>query len=61
MHLPPPSCGAVREQGAVPGTIDSDLLIAAAAGLAGLTVLHVDKDCDLIAGITGQPAERLRL
>ena len=37
-----------------------DLLIAAAAELAGLTVLHVDKDFDLIATITGQPSERLR-
>ena len=37
-----------------------DLLIAAAAELAGLTVLHMDKDFDLIAGITGQPVERLR-
>jgi len=37
------------------------LLIAAAAELAGLTVLHLDKDFDLIASITGQPAERLRL
>ncbi len=38
-----------------------DLLIAAVAELAGLTVLHVDKDFDLIAEITGQPVERLRL
>ena len=38
-----------------------DLLIAATAELAGLTVLHVDKDFDLIASISGQPAERLRL
>ena len=36
-----------------------DLLIAAAAELAQLTVLHIDKDYDLIAGITGQPVERL--
>lgn len=36
-----------------------DLLIAAAAELAGLTVLHLDKDFVLIAGITGQPVERL--
>lgn len=36
-----------------------DLLIAAAAELGGLTVLHVDKDFDLIAGLTGQPVERL--
>lgn len=38
-----------------------DLLIAATAELAGLTVLHVDKDFDLIASVTGQPCERLRL
>ncbi|HYO86049.1 MAG TPA: PIN domain nuclease [Dermatophilaceae bacterium] len=36
-----------------------DLLIAAAAELAGLTVLHLDKDFDLIASITGQHVERL--
>ena len=36
-----------------------DLIIAAAAELAGLTVLHFDKDFDLIASITGQPAEWL--
>lgn len=33
--------------------------MAATAELAGLTVLHVDKDFELIAGITGQPTERL--
>jgi predicted nucleic acid-binding protein len=38
-----------------------DLIIAAAAELAGLTVLHVDKDFEVIAGITGQPVERLVL
>ena len=37
-----------------------DILIAAAAELAGLTVLHVDKDFDLIAGVTGQKMDRLR-
>ncbi len=37
-----------------------DLLIAATAELAGLTVLHLDKDFELIAAITGQPCERLR-
>jgi predicted nucleic acid-binding protein len=36
-----------------------DLVIAATAELAGLTVLHVDKDFELIATITGQPTERL--
>lgn len=37
-----------------------DLLIAATAELAGLTVLHLDKDFELIAHVTGQPHERLR-
>jgi predicted nucleic acid-binding protein len=36
-----------------------DLIIAATAELAGLTVLHQDKDFEIIAGITGQPLERL--
>ena len=38
-----------------------DLLIAATAELAGLTVLHVDKDFELIADLTGQGVERLSL
>lgn len=37
-----------------------DLLIAATAELAQLTVLHLGKDYDLIAEITLQPVERLR-
>jgi len=37
-----------------------DLMIAATAELAGYTVLHVDKDFDLIARLTGQPVERLQ-
>ncbi len=36
-----------------------DLMIAATAELAGLTVLHCDKDFDLIASVTGQTAEWL--
>ena len=36
-----------------------DLLIAATAEKAALTVLAVDKDFDLIATITGQPVETL--
>ena len=36
-----------------------DLLVAATAELAELTVLHVDKDFDLIADVTGQRVERL--
>lgn len=38
-----------------------DLLVAATAELGGLTVLHLDEDFDLIAAVTGQPAERLRI
>ena len=38
-----------------------DLIIAATAELAGLTVLHRDKDFELIADITGQPVEWLTL
>lgn len=36
-----------------------DLVIAATAELAELTVLHLDKDFKLIAEFTGQPVERL--
>lgn len=36
-----------------------DLLVAATAELSRLTVLHVDKDFDLIAAITDQPIARL--
>jgi hypothetical protein len=38
-----------------------DLIIAVTAELAGLTVLHLDKDFYLIAEITGQPMERLNI
>jgi predicted nucleic acid-binding protein len=38
-----------------------DLIIAAAAELARLTVLHLDKDFDMIATVTGQPVERLNM
>jgi predicted nucleic acid-binding protein len=38
-----------------------DLLIAATAELAELTVLHLDKDFELIAELTGQSVERLEL
>ena len=37
-----------------------DLIIAAIAEVAGLVVLHDDKDFELIADITGQPVQRLR-
>jgi predicted nucleic acid-binding protein len=32
-----------------------DLLVAATAELQGLTLLHHDRDFDVIAGVTGQP------
>ena len=38
-----------------------DLIIAATAELAGLTVLHLDKNFDVIADITGQSIERLNV
>ena len=37
----------------------ADLLIAATAELAGLIVLHLDKDFELIANLTGQRVQRL--
>jgi hypothetical protein len=43
-----------------PGNL-ADLIIAATAELAGLTVLHLDKDFEVIAQITGQPVERLNI
>lgn len=36
-----------------------DLLIAATAELTGRTVLHLDKDFELISELTGQAVERL--
>lgn len=37
-----------------------DLAIAAAAEIHRLTLVHVDKDFELIATVTGQPIERLQ-
>lgn len=37
----------------------ADLIVAACAELNGLTVLHYDKDFDLIAAVTNQPVEWL--
>jgi predicted nucleic acid-binding protein len=51
----------LAERGQHRGPSIPDLLIAATAELAKLTVLHVDRDFDVIADITGQPLERLRL
>lgn len=49
---------AVRGQHRAPSI--PDLLIAATAEVMDLCVLHLDKDFDLIAGVTGQRVERLR-
>ena len=49
----------LAEQGHHRAASVPDLLVAATAELAGLTILHVDKDFDLIASVTGQPVERL--
>lgn len=52
--------GLLAERGHHRAAKIPDLLVAAAAELAGIAVLHVDKDFDLIADLTGQPVERLR-
>lgn len=51
----------LADQGRHPAPAVPDLLVAAAAELTGLTVLHLDKDFDLIADVTDQPVERLRI
>jgi len=38
-----------------------DLLISATAKLTGMKVLHNDKDFELIAKVTGQSVEKLKL
>ena len=50
---------ALAERGQHRAPAIPDLLVAATAELAELTVLHVDKDYELIAQLTGQPLERL--
>lgn len=68
MLLPRVPCGddaldrAIEVQGLLAETgrhrlPTNDLIIAAAAELAGLTVLHYDSDFDLIAEVTGQFTE----
>jgi predicted nucleic acid-binding protein len=37
----------------------ADLIVAATAELSGLTVVHLDKDFEMIAQVTAQPLERL--
>ena len=53
--------GLMAERGQHRAPSVADLLIAATAELNGLTLLHMDKDFDLIADVTGQPVERLRV
>ena len=53
--------GLLAERGQHRAPSVPDLLLAAAAELADLTVLHLDKDFELIADVTGQAMERLRL
>jgi predicted nucleic acid-binding protein len=50
---------ALAERGHLRAASIPDLLIAATAELAQLQVLHVDKNFELIADVTGQPVERL--
>lgn len=51
---------ALADQGRHRAPSIPDILIAAVAERSGLTILHLDKDFDLIADITGQAVERLR-
>jgi predicted nucleic acid-binding protein len=52
---------ALAERGHHRGPSIPDLLIAATAELAQLTVLHIDADYEVIADLTGQSVERLRI
>jgi predicted nucleic acid-binding protein len=49
--------GMLAERSQHRGVSISDLLIAACAEQAGLVLLHYDTDFELIAAVTGQPAE----
>jgi predicted nucleic acid-binding protein len=49
--------GLLADRGQHRGANVPDLVIAAAAERAGLTVLHYDADFELIATVTGQPTE----
>lgn len=49
--------GALARRGLHRGVAIPDLLIAAAAESAGLTVLHYDADFDQVTEVTGQPTE----
>jgi len=52
---------ALTERGEHRAVSIADLVVAATAELARLTVLHVDTDFDLVAAVTGQRVERLAL
>jgi predicted nucleic acid-binding protein len=49
--------GLLADRGQHRGANVPDLVVAAAAERAGLTVLHYDADFELIAAVTGQPTE----
>jgi hypothetical protein len=49
--------GLLADRGQHRGANVPDLVVAATAEHAGLTVLHYDADFDLIATVTGQPTE----
>ena len=51
----------LADRGQHRGPSPVDLLVAAVAERTRLVVLHVDRDYELIADITGQPVERLVL
>lgn len=52
---------ALAMQGRHRGPSVPDLLIAAIAELTNLVVLHVDKDFEVIAEVTGQPLDRMQV
>jgi predicted nucleic acid-binding protein len=49
--------GLLADQGQHRAASIPDLVVAAAAENAGLTVMHYDADFELIASVTGQPTE----
>ena len=53
--------GQLAERGQHRAPSIPDLLIAATAEISNRIVLHLDKDFDLIAELTGQPLERLTM
>ena len=51
----------LADRGQHRGPSVADLIVAATAELGGLTVVHLDKDFELISEVTAQPLERLLL